>query len=596
MFHRNPEPWSLVELYAALDKIICVKPRACFCFFIDGLDEFTGDANQQGVLAERIQELASSPSVKICVASRPWTAFDNVFGGDDRRKLTLEHLTRDDMDKYVRGMLEENARFTALLRKDPAASSLVHEIRDKAQGVFLWVTLVVKSLLSGLTQHDGLEELQNRLQTLQSDLRAFFARMLESIEDNYRIYAARILSLALCSTPLPLMTFWWIRLEVKEPEYAVSAAVENISQNVRQTKTARACVNKWAKDLLAVYDTGEGSNSTGDMADLKIDFLHRTVGDFLNEPEVCDQLRIQSGPDFDPDQSMCRIFLAEAKTMQISRLAESFVTKGFEAIAYCMVSHAKQYEAQHSHPLTALLKSLDGVFTERLAPIDNCLSQHWTASMAGSRHVATSTFHRKTVSNKSSNFLAYAVANNLVEFVRDTLDTSPQQLHKPGRPLLDFALYPTFPEPGFSRLSRDTGFFKEMVKLLLERKALPNDRANVLGVMSVWQLFLLDIHACKEDTVQPRAGAWEMAQLLLRYKADPQAKIPVEQIRSSVDIKHDPREDGQDLTLQRKDTRFASVEDCLLCIERHENVRDVLSNLPASSNVWAWSSWRPWFL
>jgi hypothetical protein len=181
VFHRNPEPWSLVELYAALNKIICVKPKARFCFFIDGLDEFTGDANQQGVLAERIQELASSPSVKICVASRPWTAFDNVFGGDERRKLILERLTRDDMDKYVRGMLEENARFTALLRKDPAASSLVHEIRDKAQGVFLWVTLVVKSLLSGLTQHGGLEELQHRLQALPPDLRAFFARMLESI-------------------------------------------------------------------------------------------------------------------------------------------------------------------------------------------------------------------------------------------------------------------------------------------------------------------------------------------------------------------------------------------------------------------------------
>jgi hypothetical protein len=104
-----------------------------------------------------------------------------VFGGDERRKLILERLTRDDMDKYVRGMLEENARFTALLRKDPAASSLVHEIRDKAQGVFLWVTLVVKSLLSGLTQHGGLEELQHRLQALPPDLRAFFARMLESI-------------------------------------------------------------------------------------------------------------------------------------------------------------------------------------------------------------------------------------------------------------------------------------------------------------------------------------------------------------------------------------------------------------------------------
>jgi hypothetical protein len=319
LFHHNPEPWSLIELYAALDKIICVKPKACFCFFIDGLDEFTGDANQHGELAERIQKLASSPSVKICVASRPWIAFDNVFGGDEQRMLILEHLTREDMAEYVRGMLEENARFTALLRKDPTASTLVHEIRDKAQGVFLWVTLVVKSLLSGLTQHDGLEELQDRLQTLPSDLRAFFGRMIDSIEENYKIFASRILSLALCSTPLPLMTFWWIRLEVKEPEYAVRAAVEEIGEKSRRTKIARIYLNKWAKDLLAVYDPSESPDGTGDMADLKIDFLHRTVGDFLKEPEIYDQLRLQSGADFDPDQSICRLLLAETKTMRISK-------------------------------------------------------------------------------------------------------------------------------------------------------------------------------------------------------------------------------------------------------------------------------------
>jgi hypothetical protein len=122
VYHHNPDPWSLAELYAAVEKLICVKPKACFCFFIDGLDEFTGDAHQHGQLAERLQKLATSPSVKICVSSRPWTPFDNVFGGDERRMLILEHLTRDDMDAYVKGMLEENVLFSALQLRDPAAS------------------------------------------------------------------------------------------------------------------------------------------------------------------------------------------------------------------------------------------------------------------------------------------------------------------------------------------------------------------------------------------------------------------------------------------------------------------------------------------
>jgi hypothetical protein len=591
IFHHNPEPWSLAELYAALDMIICVKPKACFCFFIDGLDEFTGDASQHGQLAERIQKLAASPSVKICVASRPWTAFDNEFGGDERRMLILEHLTRDDMDEYVKGMLEENARFAALLQKDPAASSLVHEIRDRARGVFLWVTLVVRSLLSGLTQHDGLEELQHRLRTLPSDLRAFFGRMLESIEDNYRIYASRILCLALCSTPLPLMTFWWIRLEVKKPEYAVKAAVEDIGEELKRTKIARIYVNKWAKDLLAVYDSSESPDGTGDMADLKIDFLHRTVGDFLKEPEVYDQLHTQCGPDFDPDESICRLLLAETKTRRRSK--EAAILRGdLQAIACRMVGHAKQYEARHSRPLTTLLISLDSIMTERFAAAYFASSQHWTASIP-TTHVSNATFHRELVSNKSSNFLAYAVANNLVEFVRDTLSASPQQIHKSGRPLLDFALYPTFAQYDLPHVSGENEYFDEMIKLLLEHGSLPNQHANVIGVMSVWQLFLLDIYACKhDDRAQPRAGAWKVAQSLLRHKANPKVEVPVENVISSVIVKRSP---VHDVAFHRSATRYAGIEDCLSCIERHDRICELLTSLPVS-NEGFWSSWKPWFL
>lgn len=195
-FHHDPDPWTLGELYQVLNAVIHEQPKACFCFFIDGLDEFVGDAGQQGEFAERIQKLAQSPTVKLCVASRPWLPFDNVFGQDAERLLVLEDLTRDDMDAYVKSMLVENSRFTALFRRDANALGLVYEIRDKAQGVFLWVTLVVKSLLSGLTQHDDLDELTRRLHKLPTDLREFFRRMLDAIDEDYKLYASRILFLA----------------------------------------------------------------------------------------------------------------------------------------------------------------------------------------------------------------------------------------------------------------------------------------------------------------------------------------------------------------------------------------------------------------
>jgi hypothetical protein len=109
------------------------------------------------------------------------------------------------------------------------------------------------------------------------------------------------------------MCFWWIQLEAKETDYAIRAVIEEVDGNPKRIKTARNYLNKWCKDLLAVYDSSESSVSSGDMGDFQIDFLHRTVGDFLTEPEVHNQLRKQSGRDFDPDRSLCRLLLAEVK-------------------------------------------------------------------------------------------------------------------------------------------------------------------------------------------------------------------------------------------------------------------------------------------
>lgn len=108
----------------------------------------------------------------------------------------------------------------------------------------------------------------------------------------------------------------------------------------KRVQTAKNYLNKWSKDLLAVYDADEGSGSCDDMVGFQIDYLHRTVGDFLKEPEVYDQLRKQSGRAFDPDESLCRLLLAEAKTLRMSKDPEA-CRETFQAIACRTVYHAK---------------------------------------------------------------------------------------------------------------------------------------------------------------------------------------------------------------------------------------------------------------
>jgi hypothetical protein len=68
------KPWSITELYSGFEKLINQKVYFVkFCFFVDGLDEFSGDVEQLCMLFRRLQE--KSNNVKFCLSSRPWVEF-----------------------------------------------------------------------------------------------------------------------------------------------------------------------------------------------------------------------------------------------------------------------------------------------------------------------------------------------------------------------------------------------------------------------------------------------------------------------------------------------------------------------------------------
>lgn len=590
LFYENLQPWTLPELYDALETVIREKPAACFCFLIDGLDEYAGDAGEQGLFADKIQQLASSSMVKVCVASRPWTAFENVFGTDPQRMLKVQDLTRDDMDRFVKNTLQENPRFAMISSRDSRALDLVHEIRDSAQGVFLWVVLVVKSLLAGATQEDDVEELTKRLRALPRDLKGFFQRMLDSIDDSYEQHASRILLLAQCATPLPLMAFSWVRVEMKTPDYSVIGRIEQRDDDKRRKHQAKVFLNKWSKDLLVVYDSSSNVDSAEDMADLKIDFLHRSVGEFLKEPDVHSILLAKAGHDFDPHLSICRLLLAETKTMRIGSNPKS-TSDSLQALARRLIFHAKQYEDQNHRALTGILQELDNVMTLRLSGF---CSSHWTASIEVV-HPGKIDFHRRVLSHASSNFLAYAVTNNLTEFVRETLDATPNKVRKSGRPLLDFALYPSFPKHDQPDHLVDNDYPEQMIKMLLERGSSPNQCASVVGAMTVWQMFLLDTRTNRKYTQKSTraAGAWPVVQLLLKHGADPKVRVPVGEKVSGVVLMQD-LEVGTDLRMQRTTTEEVGLVDCLQWVADPEDIEDFIARLPAARSGfwWAFLPWR----
>ena len=187
----NFEPiatWTVRRLRTTFQTVIRqIETTYRICIFIDGLDEINGDPD---AAIEEITNMTSS-GVKICLSSRPERSFNDAF--DSCAKLRLQDLTKHDIRVYVADKLEP------WLRTEPEdeVSRMLNDIAHKAQGVFLWVDLVVKALIKGLKNDDSLEQLQMRVASTPSDIEAVYSKMLSKIDEVHRKEAAQIFQMAL---------------------------------------------------------------------------------------------------------------------------------------------------------------------------------------------------------------------------------------------------------------------------------------------------------------------------------------------------------------------------------------------------------------
>ena len=183
---------SYVEVKKAFELML--QKSSAFlklCIFIDGIDEFDGDHKD---VSEFLRSLAKSRRVKIVLSSRPITASLNTFRGCPT--LRLQDLTIRDMATYVRGTLESHRSMVELSKHFPHETTEVcKEIREKADGVFLWVKLVVRILVDGLENGDDLKDLQLKLRKLPPDLRDLYRRMLGKMEPDHQRQSAEIFQL-----------------------------------------------------------------------------------------------------------------------------------------------------------------------------------------------------------------------------------------------------------------------------------------------------------------------------------------------------------------------------------------------------------------
>ena len=66
----------------------------------------------------------------------------------------LQDLSATDIERYIKSKFTANAGFAEFQVRDPSSARELL-VSMKAEGVFLWMHLVVQSLLEGLTNGDG---------------------------------------------------------------------------------------------------------------------------------------------------------------------------------------------------------------------------------------------------------------------------------------------------------------------------------------------------------------------------------------------------------------------------------------------------------
>ena len=328
---RKGTIWPIRILKQAFRSL--VKSCGNMCMFIDGLDEHSGDPMETLEFFEEITTL--NPNIKVCLSSRPWVVFEEAF--KNVPKLKLQDLTYSDIQHYVDEKLMNDLRMRDLYRREPIqAPTLAHEIVTKADGVFLWVMLVVRSLLNGLTNKDEIRDLQERLSRIPPEINDLYNYMLAQIEPVYWEESSRLFHLADIGERISFSSMSALVISFAEvkPSMAINRPIKPMTEEERTARIERvdARLRICCAGLLEIYNPGPM------LTEKAVRYIHRTAVDFIQNTRselVRKILNITKNCYFDAIRSGLRAYLLLLKTYSPvrPRLELNYMIRDFMRVA-----------------------------------------------------------------------------------------------------------------------------------------------------------------------------------------------------------------------------------------------------------------------
>lgn len=179
------EGWNLNILREALTMIGRNSTfEVNICLFVDALDEHDGNHRELVLILREIAQLTDNPlfRMRLALAGRPENVFQTAF--QSCPGFSIHKYTADDIRFYAEGRIQADMRGTLTTQGDEELSNLVERIVQKAQGVFLWVRLVVNEIVEGLCEGDTVEEMETLLSTIPTELEDLYTRTLRRSSRN----------------------------------------------------------------------------------------------------------------------------------------------------------------------------------------------------------------------------------------------------------------------------------------------------------------------------------------------------------------------------------------------------------------------------
>lgn len=285
----NLLPFRFSELQEAIRRLLKTTrfPTHRFCFFIDGLDEFKGDSAEHFRFAQLLKDWATD-DVKIVCSARPYTEFLDTFT-DPLRTIHLHEWTRDDIHRYAswelfRGFVSGGGA----VPKEPHAR-LAYSVARKADGVFIWARLVVRSLVEGIRHGDSVRSLYDRADQAPRDLNHLYERILDNIDPAIRARSEdALLLVAHCPfLGFNALAFTWLE-DLEDEDFPMNRPFRTYSLQEIQDRRGVAWrqVTLLTRGLVEIrpVESAWYSSWTWTLSPFfehKLDFHHLTVKDFL---------------------------------------------------------------------------------------------------------------------------------------------------------------------------------------------------------------------------------------------------------------------------------------------------------------------------